>query len=203
MQNLFLQTLTAGLNSYLALDPESPARLRKLQGKLVSIELLPFNFLFQCHFTTQGITIETGKAHLAEVRITGTPLAMAGMMLNKSDRQAFFADDIKMEGDAELGMEVVELFDELQIDWEEPLSQLIGDVPTHYASRLLQGVRGWLKHADESMKMNVTEYLQEEAQWLPAREALQDFFNDIDALRMDVDRAAARIERVKVLCRVD
>lgn len=191
-----LKTLSAAINAYLALDPESSARLEKLAGKRVSIELLPFSFTFQCHFTNNGIEIETGKAHLAQVHLSGTPLGMAGMMLNKNERQAFFADDIKMEGEAELGMEVVELFDQLQIDWEEPLSKLIGDVPTYYASQLVKSVGGWLKHADDTMTMNVTEYLQEEAAWLPTREALQDLFSDIDTLRMDVDRVAARIAQI-------
>ena len=42
------------------------------------------------------------------------------------------------------------------------------------------------------------EFVHEEMKWLPAREALQDFFNDIDTLRMDVDRIEAKIQHLNV-----
>ena len=45
-------------------------------------------------------------------------------------------------------------------------------------------------------KRQVNEYVHEEAEFFPAREALQDFFQDIDTLRMDADRLEARVERL-------
>ena len=113
--------------------------------------------------------------------------------LSKDNRQRFFAEDLIIEGNAELGQHVVELFDELQIDWEEHLSRVVGDVPAYHAGRFLRGVREWLGQTDKNFSQNVSEFVHEEAEWFPAREALNDFFSDIDTLRMDVDRAEARI----------
>ena len=42
----FLPSLSKAINAYLALDPESKHRLHDLQGKTITVELLPFHFIF-------------------------------------------------------------------------------------------------------------------------------------------------------------
>ena len=94
-------------------------------------------------------------------------------------------------------MQVVDLFDALHIDWEEYFSHIVGDVPAYHISRFVRGMGNWLRNTEKSLSENISEYAHEEAQWVPSREALHDFFNDIDAIRMDVDRAEAKIQQLK------
>jgi ubiquinone biosynthesis protein UbiJ len=185
--------LSKAINAYLHLDEESPQRLKKLQGKCITIELLPLPIKFQCTFNDQGVTLQNGAPEHANTTLRGTPLQMLGVMLTKENRHSFFADDLSIEGDAEFAQQVIELFDNLQIDWEEHLSHLIGDVPTYHVGRFMRGMRKWLNGTTERFAQDINEYVHEEAAWLPAREALQDLFADIDALRMDVDRMEAKI----------
>jgi ubiquinone biosynthesis protein UbiJ len=196
MNMLFLPALSKAVNTALALDPESGQRLKKLQGKVITIEFLPVRFTFQCVFTAAGIEIQKEQQLASEAVIRGTPLQMLGAMLSKDNRQRFFAEDLIIEGNAELAQQVVDLFDEMEIDWEEQISRVVGDVPAYHAGRLLRGATQWLRKTTDSLSENVNEYVHEEARWVPAREALQDYFNDIDALRMDVDRAEARIQNL-------
>jgi ubiquinone biosynthesis protein UbiJ len=196
MNMLFLPALSKAVNTALALDPESDQRLKKLQGKVITIEFLPVHFTFQCVFTSAGIEIQKEQQLASEAVIRGTPLQMLGAMLSKDNRQRFFAEDLIIEGNAELAQQVVNLFDEMEIDWEEQISRVVGDVPAYHAGRLLRGAKQWLRKATDSLSENVNEYVHEEARWVPAREALQDYFNDIDALRMDVDRAEARLQNL-------
>ena len=101
-----------------------------------------------------------------------------------------------MEGDAEVGQQVTELFDQLDIDCEETLAHFVGDVPAHKTTRLLHSIKSWVKEAGESLVQDINEYTHEEAQWFPAREAMQDFFAGVDTVRMDVDRVEARIKQL-------
>lgn len=197
MKTLFLNSISKAINAYLQLDSESARRLKKLQDKVITIELLPMKFCFQCEFTHQKMHIHAGETKPAETKITGTPLQMLGVALAKNNRHQFFADDMVIEGNAELAQQVTDLFDQIDIDWEEYLSQFVGDVPAHQFSRLLRSVKSWLSGTEKSMSANINEYLHEETQCFPPVEALQDFYNDIDALRMDTDRIEARINLLK------
>lgn len=196
MKKHLLKPMETTINSILALDPESKARLHRLAGKVVSIELLPLHFTYYCLFTEDKIELLAETGLPVDTYITGTPLQMMGMMFAKTNRQQFFAEDVTITGDVELGQQVIELFDELQIDWEEHLARFIGDVPTQYISDFFKNVKEWFKETDESFARNVSDYVHEEKQWLPGKEELGDFFNDIDTLKMDVDRMEARLNQL-------
>ena len=52
------------------------------------------------------------------------------------------------------------------------------------------------KQFSESMRRDVTEYLQEELRAFPPREEVNDFFNDIDELSLRVERLAAHVNQL-------
>ncbi len=197
MKKLFLPALTKMINTYLQLDPASNQRLMKLQDRVVTMEFLPFHILFQCRFTTDGVTVSAEEIEQACTIIRGTPLQMLGVMVNKDQRQRFFAEDLSIEGDVELGQQVVALFDELEVDWEEQISQVIGDVPAYHMGRFASKLKTWFSETEKKWAEDVSDYVQEEAKWLPPQEAMQDFFSDVDILRMDVDRMDARVAELQ------
>lgn len=197
MKKLFLPSINKAINSYLNLDPESKMRVKKLSGKAIAIELLPFHFHFQCVFSENKVEVYSDELMETETQIRGTPLQMMGVMINKENRQQFFAEDIVITGNAELGQQVIALFDELQIDWEEHMAQFVGDVPAYHVGRFVKKIGSWLRHSENSFSQDINEYVHEEAGLFPSSEAFQDFFNDIDALRMDVDRVEVRIKKIK------
>ncbi len=197
MNKLFLSALTKAIHAYLKLDPESNKRLQRLQGKIVSIELYPLHFVFCCVFTEQGVDIIQNETLHAQTTIKGTPLQMMGVVFNKEDRMRFFADDVIIEGDAELGQQVIALFDECQIDRAEYLSHFIGDVPAYHVDRLINQFSQWLQRTEKSFSQDIHDYLHEETLCFPSRERLEDFYREIDVLRMDVDRVEAKINYLK------
>lgn len=196
MKKMILSSLAKTINAALNLDPESKQRVAKLNSKTIMIELLPLHLAFQCHFNENGVNLLTDEIVTADTTIRGTPLQMLGVMMAKENRHRFFAEDIVIEGDAEFAQQVVDLFDHMQIDWEEYLSQLTGDVPAYHAARVFRKFSHWLSHSEKSMREDITEYVHEEVKWLPSREALNDFFTEIDIIRMDVDRIEARIKNL-------
>ena len=191
-----MKPLEAALNQYLALDPETPQRLQKLAGKIVKMELLGIGMVFYLVFTDQKIEIKFAEPATPDTVIKGSPLSLLHMALTTENRKQFFADDVTMEGNLDLGQHVIDLFDQLDIDWEDYLSRWVGDVPAYQFARFSRGVKDFFSRTREIMTQNVNEYVHEEAELFPAREALHDFFQDIDTLRMDVDRLEARVEQL-------
>lgn len=197
LKRFFLLSLNKALNAYLHLDPESMQRIKKLKEKIISLQFLPLDFTFYCTFKEDGIHLSLNETGMPETKITGTPLQMLGLLADKKNRKRFFSEDVRLEGNAELGQQVIELFDHLNIDWEEHFSRFAGDAASHHAGRFLRKAGEWLGNVDDSMSQNINEYVHEEAKWLPSREALQDFFADIDAARMDIDRLEIRIKLIR------
>ena len=190
--------LNKAINRYIQLDPESHLALQKLEGKRIAVELRPFNVTYYGEFRDQSIQLSTESLHDApDVILRGSPLRLLATVCSKSNRHQFFADDIEMEGQAEIGQQIIDLFDHLQIDWEEQLAKITGDAPAYHLGNLFRKTKSWLRNSNESITASINDYIHEEAQWLPTREALQDFFNDIDTIRMDTDRIEAKLQQLK------
>lgn len=185
------------VNAVLDLDPESRQRLKKLEGKAINIELRPFHFIFHCTFINDKLQFVYHESLQAEATIRGTPLQMLGVMIDKQNRQRFFADDLTIEGDAEAAQQLIDLFDRLDIDWEEILSHFVGDIPAHHGGSLFRRALSWVKRAGSELTQDLNEYTHEEAMWFPTREALNDFFNEIDTLKMDADRLEVKINMLE------
>lgn len=191
----FASVIKTALNTLLQLDPASQERLSKLQDVVVTIEILPFHYFLQLLVKEEGLYVQEEAVLEPDVIIRGTPLQMTALAFNQDKKQQFFADDITIEGNAELAQDVLHLFNHLHIDWEELLSNVVGDAPAYHMGQFMRRTGKWLRSVEESFTNNVDEYVHEEKQWFPTREALQDFFNDIDTLQMDVDRLEARMRK--------
>lgn len=197
MKNWFMQNLQKALNRYLALDPESKNRLALLHGKSVQLEITGMNLQFQLQFADDKILCTDNLTTPAHTHIQSTPLSLLRMINAEGDRTQFFAGDVHISGDLELAQQMVDVFDELEIDWEEYLSRWIGDVPAHQMKNLSRQLKHFHQRFSDILSQNINEYVHEEINLFPPAEALQDFFTEVDELRMDVDRVAQRIERLK------
>ncbi len=197
MRSFIEEKLQKLLNHALSLDPESKKRLAALDGKTVAIELNMLDGInFQLHFTHDGVELKSRNTDEAHTVIKGTPLSLLHLSLSSKNRKQFFAEDVSIEGNIELGQQVIALFDELEIDWEEYLSQWVGDVPAHHMGNVAKKIRTFSNHLRETLFQHINEYTHEEIHLFPPPEALQDFFHDVDVLRMDVDRLTARIQQL-------
>ena len=107
-------------------------------------------------------------------------------------RDAALARRLQMQGDIQLVQAIYSILSDLDIDWEEQLSQRTGDVIAHQIGNIARGLQRWRRHLGQKLRSDVTEYLQEESGQLPTRQEVEDFFTDIYLLQQDVDRLAAK-----------
>jgi ubiquinone biosynthesis protein UbiJ len=196
----FVKFMQGAVNRYLALDPLSLTRLQTLHNKVVKIVLTGLPLEIYLMLTATGLEFDlvndTNRDRHVDTVITGTPLRLLHMTLSRENRQAFFADDVSIEGNLELGRQVTHLFDQIDIDWEEHVSSVIGDVPAYQLARTARKIRSLGKETLARLKQNVNEYVHEEINLFPASEALRDFFQDVDDLRMEVDRLEVKLKHL-------
>jgi ubiquinone biosynthesis protein UbiJ len=128
----------------------------------------------------------------ADVTLAGTPLAL--LALQREDPAVVIRrGDVTLTGDGETGARFQELARLLRPDLEEGLSRLIGDIPA-------QGVGAWLRRSLEwgratldTQAANAGEFLAHESRLLVPRAEARQFIEEVDALREQVDRVAARV----------
>jgi len=189
--------LETAINQVLQLDPETVEQMLQLNGKVIAVELQGVNVTLYLIPRAEGLNVFGHFEGEPDTILRGTPIAMAKMGLAKNAGDVLFEGDVEISGDVELGQQFREILDGLDIDWEEHLSHLTGDIVAHKMGNLVRGFVNWGKQTTEILGQDAAEYLQEESRELPNRREVNNFLKNIDTLRSDVDRMEARVSRLK------
>lgn len=192
-----LGALQAALNHALQLDPATLDRLAGLSGKAIELRLRPFGIRFYMLPGAGGIDLATELERAPDAVFSGTPLGLLRGALDRGGRRELFGDDLRIEGDTELGRRMKGILDGIDIDWEEQLSRLVGDVAAHQIGNLARGLGRWSREAGAGMADNLGEYLHEEVRLTPQRREVEAFIAAVDVLRTDADRLEQRIARLR------
>ena len=170
--------------------------LAELDGRSFGIEVLGMNL--RCALRADGETLHVDSAPAAAPSATlrATPLDLL-RLARASDLSSLKGTSAQITGSPEVAERFAALLRYARPDLEEHLSQWIGDAPAHALGRAARDATGWLRRALDALRMNTAEYLQEESRALPAALEAQAFYADVEKLRDDVERAAARLARVE------
>lgn len=128
--------------------------------------------------------------------ITGSLLTLA-RVAGGADENALRDGSIELTGNPYKAQSFQKLLRYARPDPEEELAGVIGDVAAHGIGRAARGVARWAREAGATMQDNLREYLQEEGRDVPSRYETERFARDLRTLRDDVERLAARIERLR------
>lgn len=191
-----LSALQMAINHALRLDPSSALKIQALHGKTLEMIISPLSIHFFITFEEQEIKLLASHEGLVDTIIHSSPLGLIRLsLLPASKVRSLFNDQIKIRGDALLGHAVKQLFDEIDIDWEGHLAQFTGDVVAYQVGNFVRKGMTMKQKIQTSMQHHVTDYLQEETQMLPTSEEVNNFFDDIDQLSLQIERIEARINQ--------
>jgi ubiquinone biosynthesis protein UbiJ len=192
-----LKALQKAINSAMGLDENMADKLKALDTKVLEMVIAPLNVHFFIQFNDSKIELLDKYEEHADTVIHSNPIGLIRLsLLPASQARSLFNDKIRMSGDIELGQKVKQLFDEMDIDWEGHLAHFTGDVVAYQIGSMVRKGLQFKRHFSESMRLNVTEYLQEELRAFPSRNEIDDFFNDVDELSLNVDRLQAHVNHL-------
>lgn len=190
--------LESAINRYLALDPEVQARLAAFDGKIVKLEITGLSqnntarqlYLFP---GDSGIQVLQEYDGTVDTILRGSPVALFKMGLLKNTASLLLKGEVEISGDTRLGHQFKAIFSQMDIDWSEPLSELVGDELAYQLQQTGKQFVDWGKEAVRSFGLSVSEYLQEESRDIVTETELEIFNNKVDRLRESVDRLQARV----------
>lgn len=189
--------LETALNRYIELDSEGRVAMGQLQGKVIAIDILGLD-------TTLFIIPGADQVHVmsqydgdVDTRLQGAPLALLKMSLNQRSETQLFSGEVTISGDTETGQRFSQVLQALDIDWEEHLSRITGDVLAHQLGSGLRSLLRWGHQAEESLLQDTAEYLEEEKQLVATPHEVARFNQDVDIIRNDIERLQARLQRLQ------
>jgi len=196
LPDVLLAPLQAMLNRNILASTPARAMLDQLDGQVLALRLRNTPLALYIHAGPGGVLLGFQPADEPAVMISGGLLGMT-RLAGEDAEEILRSGLVQMDGDPELGRQFQELLQHARPDWEEELSRLLGDVAAHQLGNMARGLLSWSRLAGQSIQRNAAEFLQEESRDLVAPEEAREFMQQVDILRDDVERAAARLKRLE------
>lgn len=191
----FDATLETAINTALRYDPGTRARLAKLAGKVLAVALTaPKMHLF---LVIEDDAIEVHSRWSGEVTTELQGSAIAFLQLLKSRDATPAKLGVTVRGSSAFLAELQSILRDLDIDWEEPLSKLVGDSPAHQIGMGVRAAAGWLKDALGKAPDAAAEAVSEEWKVTPPPAQFEAFADDVAEFAQGVDRLEARIAHLR------
>ena len=180
------------LNRNLGASPRARGLCAELRGRRLRITLAGLGGRVGLESLGSSLRLERDPEGGFDAEVEGSPVNLVALA-GPSPERLLQSGAVQVRGDTELLQRYRELGLLLRPDLEEELSRLVGDAPAHQLARFAGGVLGFGRQAADTAVRNAAEYFaHERGDLVPAPEA-EAFMADVDRLREDVDRAAARV----------
>jgi ubiquinone biosynthesis protein UbiJ len=193
-----LAALEGALNRALSLAPAGKARIAELDGRVFALECTAPPFIVYL------APSETGSVRLMGVydgpvttRVSGGASDFAALATSDDPTATLINSALELSGDSGPLIELQQILGQLDLDWEAPLVDALGDVTGHQLAEILRAGFSWGREAGTSLARQLEEFIHEEARLSPPRLELEDFYRDVQDLGLQVDRLASRIARLK------
>lgn len=200
MQNPILSPLLAfaeiGSNRLLALDEDVVKRCATLQGKCIAIEITDLEITLYCHPGSWGIRLSQQAPKDVDATISGRLFALFDLALEDDKISASIRERVSINGDASVAQQMQKILTDIDIDWEEVLSQYTGDVLAFQIHSKAKQAGDWLRQSASSLMQTNSEYLREEARLTPTLPEFDRFQQQVTTIKHDVDRVEARLRQL-------
>jgi len=187
---MLLSVLEANLNRNIAASSAARALCARLNGKSMRLQLtgLPMEFVLRAE--AERVQLMSNNSMAVDATLSGSPL---GLLSLAQQARSAAGSSVRIEGDAEVAQNFSELLKQAKPDVEEELSRIVGDVTAHQIGNTVRSLLGFGRRVGDTLLQNVGEYLSEEGRDVPSKTEADEFNRDVDVLRDDVERFAARL----------
>ena len=191
---LALKAVEVLINQALRYDPATQQRLSLLAGKSVFLETEAPHLALTLSILPEQIKLRAEPEPNPSVSIRAPSIALARMALAKQPQ--LIGGELKVQGQVQLLEQLQAIAKQLDVDWEEPIAMLFGDIAAQQVGQQLRGFFNLARKTAQTFLLNGSEYLQHEQELLPMRWEIDEFIEQSQDLRIDLERLEARQARL-------
>jgi ubiquinone biosynthesis protein UbiJ len=183
------------LNRGIAESTAAKDLVARLRGRSFAVHVLGTGVACALHADGERVRLDRETENVSAT-LRAAPIDLA-RLLAAGGVTGIKGTHAELSGDLQIAERFADLLRLARPDLEDLASRWIGDLPAHALGRAAHGAFGWLQRAARALRMNTAEYLQEESRALPAPLEAHAFSADVERLRDDVERFAARLARLE------
>jgi ubiquinone biosynthesis protein UbiJ len=187
--------LQAALNRALALDAHTQSAIAALDGRRIGVELRGANLALAISVRDGKLVVGPHWDAPADLNLHASPASLLAFAVRGED-SPLPPGKVDISGDAELARRMEKLLRGYSPDIEEAFTQTFGDVLGVPIARTFQRLFTWTRATAQALAQDGAEYLREESRDLVAPTEMEQFLDDVDALRERADRLDARVQSV-------
>ncbi|MBT8060260.1 MAG: hypothetical protein HKP03_02795 [Xanthomonadales bacterium] len=190
--------LETGINRVLALDDNTPQRLRRLDDRMLRLDIEGVGISLFFAFDSRRVEVGTRSDFEPDTVISGSPVALFAMAV--PDEAGYWGTPesrVTISGDANLARDLERLFSRLDPDWEGRLSRLLGDVWGHQVAAGLRAGAGQVRDSAENAGQMLSEYLQSRQSPVAREEEFREFAGSVEETREAADRLEAALDEIE------
>lgn len=98
-----IASFETAFNQYITLDPEAMPRFEDMEGRVIAIEIIGLNETLYLFPASDGIMVMSDFDGEADTTLSGTPLALARLSMEKNAMPVLFSGEVRISGDTRLG----------------------------------------------------------------------------------------------------
>ena len=204
-----LVVFQGAFNRALALDPDAIAALQPLEGRIVEVQISNMDVSVFAIIVSDGIELSRFHDGEPDTTLTGSVFDLLSLL---KDPQALMSGSVSLSGDVATARQLKKIATDLDIDWEEHFSGLIGDAPAHQLFRFGNSVQSFFTRGAERFEQRAGDFIKngssggtsntEHPQGSPGGIAVSNtdvdsYCQSVDDLRSDMDRLEARLAKLE------
>jgi ubiquinone biosynthesis protein UbiJ len=189
--------LEVALNRYLGLEASALEACAQLSGRRIALQTQVPDWCFVIEFHAGGVRVGSALEGSADVSVSGRLPALMRLAWTVAQGQSGMPQDLQVDGDVGLLQRFNRVLASVGFDPEEFAARFVGDAAAHRATQGLRGLLEWGRRTVSTLGLDTAEYLREETRDLARAADVEEWMDEIDRLRDDVERLDARLQRLE------
>ena len=192
-----LAALESAINRALQLAPQGGEELAPFEDQVFALHCTSPELDFYLHIAANRIRLSGIYDGPTTTSLSGSASDFSALASSNDPAATLINGAIELEGDSAPFIELQQVLSTLNIDWEAPLVNTLGDVAGHQLAQVLRSTFAWSRQAANSLTRQLEEFIHEEARLSPPRLELEDFYGDLRELQQQVERLESRAQRLR------
>lgn len=184
------------LNAFFNHYPELKERLKEMEGKIFHFDVEDLFQSFYMVVDPDGrVRVHTYSDEFPHVTMAGSSQAFLSLLFGSSDPDSlFFSRQLKLSGETDTGLRFKNLLDNVDIDWEDELSRLVGTPAAMLAAALARQIRARKDKLRAAAAEGLDQYMSR--QGIHRKQELEDFKDAVDQTAAATDKLERTLSRL-------